>query len=271
MDEFVEIDIKEEKRIAGFTRNEIDQQVRYCGAAYMDYSFNMSFLEAGVALFSFMTSTSSGYIRGQGPHVDIVYKGTDTRRDLVTDAYGLPLNGALVDDGFYHRGFGRAFESSWSQVLRHLESYAASQGLAVGELYYTVAGHSLGAAQATLLAKQLSKLVDPERVRIVTIGSPRVFSRAAAREYDAVLGPRTLRISESDVDPVTMVGPGFLGFKHVGVNLSVVKPAGLYPHLVEGYKAGIDALDAMSFIPTFSAGARRRALYSIKRVCGGSI
>ena len=59
---------------------------------------------------------------------------------------------------------------------------------------------------------------------------------------------------------MTMVNLGSLGFKHVGLNLRVEKPASAWPHLMEGYMAGFMALTTSTFVPSFPLGSRRALL-----------
>jgi hypothetical protein len=61
-----------------------------------------------------------------------------------------------------------------------------------------------------------------------------------------------------------MVNLGSLGFKHVGVNLRVEKPAAVLPHLMEGYIAGLHALNASTFVPTFNVGTRRAIFHACR-------
>lgn len=250
------------EQIASFNNDEVCCLGDFASLAYLDRQANV---DAGATydVTSFATDISSGYVRTQGHNVVLTYKGTDTATDFQTDFNAWPVyDKELLPEGFIHRGFLLAFQSSWPQVEAALNHHAASQGLGVGELNFTVCGHSLGAAQATLAALKLAHLVaSVEQVRLLTFGSPRVFSWAGAAYFERLgLGARTLRVAENGVDPVTMVNLGSLGFKHVGLNLRVEKPASAWPHLMEGYMAGLMALTTSTFVPSFPLGSRRALL-----------
>jgi hypothetical protein len=73
-------------------------------------------------------------------------------------------------------------------------------------------------------------------------------------------------VAENDADPVTMVNLGSFGFKHVGLNLRVAKPAAAWPHLMEGYMAGLLALNVSTFVPTFAIGTRRAVIRACLRL-----
>ena len=118
-----------------------------------------------------------------------MYKGTDTRTDLMTDFKALPsaCPDLLPTGGVVHVGFLTAFRSSWPQVAAILEAHAARRGLTVADLHVTVCGHSLGAAQATLAALQMAHLAaSPDQVRLATFGSPRVFCHTGAAYFDSL-------------------------------------------------------------------------------------
>ncbi len=251
------------EKIASFDNDEVCCLGDFASLAYLDRQANVDAGGAAYDVTAFATDISSGYVRTQGRDVVLTYKGTDTATDFMTDFNAWPTyNKELLPEGFIHRGFLLAFQSSWPQVEAALNRHAASQGLGVGELHFTVCGHSLGAAQATLAALKLAHLVaSVDQVRLLTFGSPRVFSWAGAAYFERLgLGARTLRVAENGVDPVTMVNLGSLGFKHVGLNLRVEKPASAWPHLMEGYMAGFMALTTSTFVPSFPLGSRRTLL-----------
>jgi hypothetical protein len=250
------------EEIASFGNDEVCCLGDFAGLAYLDRQANV---DAGTTydVTSFSTEVSSGYLRTQGRNVILTYKGTDTAVDFKTDFNAWPaFDKELLPEGFVHRGFLLAFRSTWPQVETALNHHAKSQGLGVADLNFTVCGHSLGAAQATLAALKLAHLVaSVDQVRLLTFGSPRVFSWAGAAYFERLgLGARTLRVAENGADPVTMVNLGSLGFKHVGLNLRVEKPASAWPHLMEGYMAGFKALTTSTFVPSFPLGSRRALL-----------
>jgi hypothetical protein len=249
------------EKIASFDNDEVRQLGDFSSLAYLDRQANLG--DGSYNVTAFATETSSGYVRTQGREVVLTYKGTDTATDFMSDFNAWPVSDQeLLPEGFIHRGFLLAFQSSWPKVEAALHRHAASQGLGVAKLNFTVCGHSLGAAQATLAALQLAHLgASVDQIRLLTFGSPRVFSWAGAAYFERLgLGGRTLRVAENGADPVTMVNLGSLGFKHVGLNLRVEKPAAAWPHLMEGYMAGFLALTTSTFVPSFPLGSRRALL-----------
>jgi hypothetical protein len=265
---FVMLEAARDETAASFTKDEVMFNGDLCSLAYLDFEANETLTGEDYKLSAFATDLSTGFVRTKGCEAIITFKGTSTLRDLATDFTAFPVfNSPLHAGGYLHQGFVTAFESSWPQVQAILESHACSLGVTMADLTYTVNGHSLGGAQATLASLRLVQLVhDVSQVRQVTFGSPRVFSSAIASTFDRLMGSRTLRVAETDVDIVTMVAPGFLGFKHVGQSLTVAKPAGVLPHLMEGYMAGVKALDTSSFMPTFTLGVRRAFFFAIRRM-----
>jgi hypothetical protein len=259
-------DEAEEEDIAFFSKEEALVMANYSTLAYFPLADNCK-ADPSFTVSRFETDLSTAFVRAQGSRVVITYKGTDTATDFATDFTPWPAAcpELLPEGGRVHSGFLAAFRSTWPQVRATIETHAASQGLSIAELDVTVTGHSLGAAQATLAALQMAQLVAAvDQIRLVTFGSPRVFTHAGAAFFNKLgLGARTLRVAENDVDPVTMVNLGSLGFKHVGLNLRVEKPAAAWHHLMDGYTGG---LLAAAFFPTFAVGSRRAFLYTCRRI-----
>lgn len=85
-------------------------------------------------------------------------------------------------------------------------------------------------------------------------GLVRGYLEEAAKFFTSKLGSQTLRVAENNADIVTMVAPSFLGFKHVGINLRVVKPAGSWQHVLSGYMGGLLALQTHQFVANHYVG-----------------
>jgi triacylglycerol lipase len=125
----------------------------------------------------------------------VVFRGTDDVHDALTN-----LDAALVParltggGGRVHRGFQEALDLVWGEVADH-----------IGERDVFFAGHSLGAALATLAAARHA------RTRAVyTYGSPRVGDGAFC---DSLSAPIYRVVNNNDV--VTRLPPP-LGYRHVG-------------------------------------------------------
>src|SRR5438067_392941 len=104
-----------------------------------------------------------------------VFRGTSTPRDFLVDA-----NVEMVpfDTGKVHYGFNKGIVAAWPRVLTNLDALPKTC-----RIFY--AGHSLGAALATLAASRRPP------VATYTFGSPRVGNRAFTSSVDA---SRTFRV-----------------------------------------------------------------------------
>src|SRR5262249_46297352 len=102
-----------------------------------------------------------------------------------------------------HSGFKQALNRIWPRLSPPLEEMGATP------IWF--AGHSLGAALATLAADRCAAAAG-----LVTLGSPRVGDAAFAAQFDARFGNRALRfVNNSDV--VTHAPPPVpLPYAHVG-------------------------------------------------------
>ncbi len=105
-----------------------------------------------------------------------------------------------------HRGFYKALQ----QVSRPMEKLVRSVcAEGVDKIYVT--GHSLGAALAQLFAFLHLERLSPQ---VYTFGSPRVFGRKAAKEYNYKIGGSSWRF-QNHRDIVTRI-PTFFRYRHAG-------------------------------------------------------
>jgi len=126
-----------------------------------------------------------------------------------------PANDRL---GQAHKGFVEEFDAVQGKLIDVL-----SRDIEAIEKPVTAAGHSKGAALATLLADYLDQQFH-EVTSVYTFGSPRVFDREAANTYKNNLGAITYRFFKSnDIVPRTPLG---FRFKHVGIPIYVRQYAG---------------------------------------------
>lgn len=157
--------------------------------------------------FSPTTNTQAMLVEfaGAKPFAVLVFRGTEqTVKDFVTDLkVGIPPFGKT--EICVHKGFQEAFDSVWSEIdnaLTHL----------ICPIYY--AGHSLGAALATLAA------VRRRPKATYTFGSPRVGNQAFV---DSLADAQIYRIVD-DQDIVATVPLEAMGFKHVGEEHRLIAP-----------------------------------------------
>jgi len=150
-------------------------------------------------------------VAAHGDHVVLAFRGTEGRKDFLTDLLfrKLPFQAGLAGAptiGQVHRGFLAALDSVWNQVL------TAVQGLGPDRPLF-VCGHSLGAALAQLAAMRLVK--HGRAVAAVYVyGSPRVGDAEFRDAYNSVLKRQTfLHVNDQDVVPT--VPPRWTGFDHV--------------------------------------------------------
>ena len=122
----------------------------------------------------------------------VAFRGTqpDRWQDILDDALAVFVPWARPGT-FVHAGFKRALERIWPQLEPELRAVAPRS--------VWFAGHSLGAALATLSADRW-----PATAGIVTIGSPRVGDKRFTADFDARFGDRSVRYA-NNTDIVTRV------------------------------------------------------------------
>ena len=153
-----------------------------------------------VAFFQSLNVGTQGYLvesTGRLRFAALVFRGTEDKlRDFVTDLETYPTRVAAPDVRV-HDGFEDALDEVWSSVSRELANLQCP-------VFY--AGHSLGAALATIAASRRPPTA------VYTFGSPRVGNKAFAATLRSVALYRIV----DDIDVVTTLPPEELGFTHVG-------------------------------------------------------
>ena len=153
-----------------------------------------------VAFFdSRRTGTQAFLVRsiGSPPFAALVFRGTEQDlRDIFRDLETLPVRVA-GDDVRVHEGFEAGLDSIWPEILAELAKLDCP-------VFY--AGHSLGAALATLAAARR-----PAQA-VYTFGSPRVGNGQFAASLESAALYRVV----DDADAVTLVPPEEMGFRHAG-------------------------------------------------------
>ena len=127
----------------------------------------------------------------------VVLRGTNDPRDWLTDFNVIPDD--WVEGGLVHRGFAKAFDLVGDKVIASLNKHVPAN------CPLFIAGHSLGAALATLLASRRRPHA------LYTFGSPRVGDDDFGETLDGV---RIFRVVNNR-DVVTTVPPP-LPFHHLG-------------------------------------------------------
>jgi triacylglycerol lipase len=141
----------------------------------------------------------------------LVLRGTNDLRDWLTDFNAIPdrwLGGGLV-----HKGFATAFDLVWDKVTESLDKNVPS------DCPLFMAGHSLGAAVATLAAS----LRRPRA--LYTFGSPRVGDNDFG---ETLAGVKIFRVVNNR-DVVTTVPPP-LPFHHLGELHYITHEGGMLVH-----------------------------------------
>lgn len=134
----------------------------------------------------------------------LVFRGTDSNRDYVTDfEFGiLPWDQNEVG---VHKGFRKALDSVWDDIEKEISQL-------VCPIFYT--GHSLGAALATLAASRYKPRA------VYTFGSPRVGNEAFAASLHTLPIHRVV----DNKDAAALLPPEALGFRHVGLLQLLMEP-----------------------------------------------
>ncbi len=170
-----------------------------------------------VKSFSNQRTNTQGFVAANADHVVVSFRGTEPREveDWVTDLrykyYRTKVGGGNVHDGFW-----TAWKSVKDKVVDQLQTAVTNKQT----IWFT--GHSLGAALATLAARDMPKKFKPTAVH--TFGSPRCGSPQYAKAYN-VHAKRF--VNENDIVPHVPLQGMFIRYKysHVGQR-QIMRPDG---------------------------------------------
>jgi triacylglycerol lipase len=150
-------------------------------------------------------------VLGDADKVIVAFRGTEPAnlRDWVTDAEAILVPGPA---GMVHKGFLDALtlvHRSLREIIRTFQDRGQS---------LWVAGHSLGAALATLFVAKLRFDEDKPVFGLYTFGQPRTGNRDFARAFDADFQSLMFRFV-NNTDVVPRVPPRAGLYSHVGTFL----------------------------------------------------
>jgi Lipase (class 3) len=207
----------------------------------------------------------SGFIAEMSDgRVYVSYKGTDSLRNMATNAWGTFAYDSLTGHRC-HNGIMKGFYRTKDQVFNILEGIAqrnkgANKAGATLEALLrdkvVATGHSLGSGLKDMF---IAYVQSQYKVSAAAIGfaGPRVFDTVSAQEIMEGYAGKTrgnLRVWQKG-DPVPIIAFGLLGYKHIhSASLELPNIGVTALHIMKGYT---DVLNAMLISPNHTVFARR--------------
>ncbi len=233
-----------------FDENKINQSVDFVKLAYNAYSggekakkyaqLSAEMEKAGYTISTFAGDTGHnpltdyfvqnsrlGVIAKSNDEVVVAFRGTKDKADILSDLY--VWNPNLKKDRFLeqekggvHVGFNKTFES-----YREFVKEQVLDSVKGGVKNVMITGHSMGGAQANLMALYLAQTIQQMgyrdvSIKLVTYNAPRVGSENFANKLNEALGEENIsRFTKGRREIVSSVIFGSFGFKHAGTNVVV--------------------------------------------------
>jgi hypothetical protein len=155
-----------------------------------------------------------GFIAERGKDAFVIFRGTKTAKEWISNL-GISLKEyPLPQYGNAHEGFLQMYTATRSAIAENLPALAKKDRV-------LVAGHSLGAALATLALPDIETNMKVKTAALYTYGSPRVGDDAFVKAFNREYGHKSYRVTNTS-DIVTAVPfplpiGGFVGgyFSHV--------------------------------------------------------
>ncbi|AUF82148.1 class 3 lipase [Tetraselmis virus 1] len=141
--------------------------------------------------------------------VYVVFRGTDSKQDLVVDFSVLKSEMRFLQDNGegidVHAGFRIQFNATIRFILNYLKKYPERKGV-------VCCGHSLGGALATICACYLKDEKHESNVKCINFGSPRTGNGRFAQEVNRLVEVERVVVGS---DPVADI-PTRLRWHHAG-------------------------------------------------------
>jgi len=160
-----------------------------------------------------------GFIARKKKDLFVIFRGTKTVKEWIKNFNMGLTEFFLPGQGEVHEGFLSTYTLVRDEIKKLLETIPAKARI-------FVAGHSLGAALATLAAMDLEIGLGRRLAAIYTFGSPRVGNAKFSDSFGTQLAERSFRVANSS-DIVTSIPlpvplAGFVGgyFSHVETQVS---------------------------------------------------
>jgi len=158
------------------------------------------------------------YVGRKNNTIVIAFRGTDSFRDLLTDAEFWKMSipyGNTNSDIKVHSGFIKAYKHPCVRDAIH--TFITDE---IDTVYIT--GHSYGAALSLLCAIDLEYNFPKKYYEVALFGCPCVGNRAFVSSYNKRL-IKTLRV-ENGNDMVSKIPFRFMGFSHAGIRIHIGTP-----------------------------------------------
>ena len=186
-------------------KSEIHTAVKYAAEAYKDKNDSAS---NGLKLVN-SDNKIQGYVKFQDNAIVVSFRGTVDKEDWISNAKLRQRDYQSCQGCKVHTGFSNYYYAVKLQMLTKVSALAHAHPNAK----VIVTGHSLGGAQATLAAVDLTKA--GYNTDLITYGSPRVGNKQFSEYADETLKGLNLRVTYKN-DIVTVTPPQSTGYWHVG-------------------------------------------------------
>lgn len=166
----------------------------------------------------FDRNSTQSFVAQHEDFILVSFRGSDEWQDWL-DNLNLPTIPTTL--GRAHRGFVRALEDVWQDMLVAIE-YFKNEGVETVNQFEQkakyrslwITGHSLGGALATLAAAERIE-VDRPFGGVYTFGQPRCVDRTMARNMNIEAKGRIFRFQNHN-DIVSRIPQRVMGYSHVG-------------------------------------------------------
>lgn len=199
--------------------NTIDGFVLY--QAGKGYQGDKVFFRYGGMPECYVTYTTSATGK---PVITVAFRGS---KELVLDHLQTNAQGNFGDNfyshgnvqGTVHKAINQRYLQSRDGIMEVISSLLEAHGKTISGVKVVVTGHSLGGGLATVAAADLKQRLAAPKFDLVTFNAPRIFNSVAAEAAEKILGKEHMIRVTREGDPISQLGPSFLGYQHAGTSI----------------------------------------------------
>ncbi len=158
-----------------------------------------------------------GYIVKKKNCLYLIFRGTKTVGEWIRDLNIGLVPYVLPEYGKVHEGFLQTYTLFRADIKKSLAEIA-------GRIQVFVAGHSLGAAVATLAVPDIAATLSRSNITLYTFGSPRIGDSDYAATFNRQFGARSFRIVNTSDLVCSIPLPVQIGYRVGGYFAHVATP-----------------------------------------------
>jgi predicted lipase len=200
--------------------NIIQDISRYAFIAYLKPTKDSFLMKDSIDFIPMSNDVDFAFIVSFSNRIIVSFRGTDNFMGWISDFdFRKDEDNKQVENGFHD-----SWDNFKSSIIQYLKNYS--------DIPIYMTGHSRGAALCTIAANEVKQLMPKSNISNINFGSPRVYSKDGAAQYNNRQIP-TFRVVNGG-DLITEVPLEVLEYQHILGKIQLQQP--WYRYLLPRFK-----------------------------------